>query len=261
MEHAGQPYPAGLADLTTEEARMLREVYDGLVAKVVPDLGAKRLVAAAGYHGCWVLALGTTDTANVAVGSTVSRATRIDRMMSVIGNEPVLWINVKTLVPTGAWSNPNMLLWDQALVAAQAKYPNIKILPTQYNDTTAQKSQSLVSASLSAHPEINGVFATDDVGTIGGGTALRNAHKTGSISLVGFDADPTLVAALNRGDVKALVAQRPDIEGQKAVQFAVDSLEGKTVPQQFLTPHVVVTKANLNSPAAQQAVRWRHCRV
>ena len=44
MQHAGQPYPAGLADLTTEEARMLREVYDGLVAKVVPDLGAKRLV-------------------------------------------------------------------------------------------------------------------------------------------------------------------------------------------------------------------------
>ena len=74
-----------------------------------------------------MLALGTTDTANVAVGSTVSRAARIDRMMSVIGNEPVLWVNVKTLVTTGAWSNPNMLLWDQALVAARAKYPNITI--------------------------------------------------------------------------------------------------------------------------------------
>ena len=34
---------------------------------------------------------------------------------------------MKSLVTTGAWSNPNMLLWDQALVAAQAKYPNIKI--------------------------------------------------------------------------------------------------------------------------------------
>src|SRR4029078_7109863 len=44
MEQAGQPYPAGLADLTAEEARMLREVYDGLVAQVVPDLGGKRLV-------------------------------------------------------------------------------------------------------------------------------------------------------------------------------------------------------------------------
>jgi len=44
MEHAGQPYPAALARLTAEEAGMLRQVYDGLVAKVVPDLGVKRLV-------------------------------------------------------------------------------------------------------------------------------------------------------------------------------------------------------------------------
>jgi tetratricopeptide (TPR) repeat protein len=44
MENAGQPYPAGLAGLTAEEARMLREVYDGLVAQVLPDLGGKRLV-------------------------------------------------------------------------------------------------------------------------------------------------------------------------------------------------------------------------
>lgn len=44
MEHAGQPYPAALAALTAEEAGMLRQVYDGLVAKVVPDLGVKRLV-------------------------------------------------------------------------------------------------------------------------------------------------------------------------------------------------------------------------
>lgn len=44
MEQAGQPYPAGLATLTVEEARMLRQVYDGLVEQVVPDLGARRLV-------------------------------------------------------------------------------------------------------------------------------------------------------------------------------------------------------------------------
>ncbi len=81
----------------------------------------------AGYHGCWVLALGTTDTANVAVGSPVSRATRIARMMSVIGNEPVLWVNVRTIVTSGAWSEPNMLLWNQALAQALPSYPNLKI--------------------------------------------------------------------------------------------------------------------------------------
>ena len=31
-------------------------------------------VIKSGYHGCWVIALGTNDTADVAVGSEVSRA-------------------------------------------------------------------------------------------------------------------------------------------------------------------------------------------
>lgn len=44
VEHAGQPYPAGLGAITIEEASMLRQIYDGLVEQVVPDLGTRRLV-------------------------------------------------------------------------------------------------------------------------------------------------------------------------------------------------------------------------
>jgi tetratricopeptide (TPR) repeat protein len=44
MEHAGQGYPADLADLTQQEADQLREVYGRLVSHTLPDLGARRLV-------------------------------------------------------------------------------------------------------------------------------------------------------------------------------------------------------------------------
>ncbi|XRD90975.1 sulfotransferase [Dyella nitratireducens] len=44
MSLAGQPYPSALADLTETEADQLRAVYAGMVNKVVPDLGARRLV-------------------------------------------------------------------------------------------------------------------------------------------------------------------------------------------------------------------------
>jgi hypothetical protein len=103
-----------------------RSIVETLPGQINAYDTAKNL-RAAGYHGCWVFALGTTDTANVAVGSTVDRATRIDRMMSVAAGEPVLWVDVKTLVPTGAWSNANMMLWNQALLAAKPKYPNLRI--------------------------------------------------------------------------------------------------------------------------------------
>ncbi|MGH9269761.1 MAG: hypothetical protein ACRDZ2_00635, partial [Ilumatobacteraceae bacterium] len=80
---------------------------------------------AGGYEDCWVLALGVTDSANVAAGAPVLHAERIDRMMAVIGDDPVLWLTVKTLDTETAWAGRNMPPWNEALVAAQARYPNI----------------------------------------------------------------------------------------------------------------------------------------
>ncbi|HKZ11599.1 MAG TPA: sulfotransferase [Rhodanobacteraceae bacterium] len=44
MEHAGQRYPADLANLTQQEADQLRAVYGRLVGQTLPDLGVRRLV-------------------------------------------------------------------------------------------------------------------------------------------------------------------------------------------------------------------------
>jgi hypothetical protein len=87
---------------------------------------AERL-RAAGYQGCWVLALGTTDAANIAAGAPTSADRRIDRLMAVVGSDPVLWVDVKTLRTDGPWENSSMLTWNEALTAAAARYPNIKV--------------------------------------------------------------------------------------------------------------------------------------
>lgn len=84
-------------------------------------------LVAQGYRGCWVIALGTNDAADVAVGSNVGLPTRIQRMMSVIGHEPVLWVNVKTLLSSGPYAEANMQMWDDALLAACAAHPNMRV--------------------------------------------------------------------------------------------------------------------------------------
>jgi hypothetical protein len=87
---------------------------------------AKQLVAR-GYRGCWVLALGTNDIADVYVGSHISGTARIERMMSAIGDQPVMWVNVKSLVGTGPYSESDMQKWDRALVEACSLHPNMKV--------------------------------------------------------------------------------------------------------------------------------------
>jgi hypothetical protein len=80
-----------------------------------------------GYHGCWVIALGTNDTADVYVGSTVGRVQRVEKMMKLIGGQPVLWVAVKSLVSGGPYSELDMRLWNQALAQVAPRYPNMRI--------------------------------------------------------------------------------------------------------------------------------------
>lgn len=80
-----------------------------------------------GFDGCWVLALGTNETANVSAGSAIGLDERIDTMMSVADGQPVLWVNVKSVVANGPYASRNMELWNEALLRACPQYPNMRI--------------------------------------------------------------------------------------------------------------------------------------
>lgn len=89
------------------------------------DLGQQ--LVQQGYRGCWVIALGTNDTADIAVGSNVGPAERIRRMMSLADGQPVLWVNVKSLLSSGPYAEANMRAWNSALLRACASYPNLRV--------------------------------------------------------------------------------------------------------------------------------------
>jgi peptidoglycan/LPS O-acetylase OafA/YrhL len=114
---------ATTAHLEVSGARSIYERFEGLpnaeeVAQAWKDQG---------FNGCWVLALGTNEAANVAAGSTISYDDRIDRMMGVADGGPVLWVNVRTIESTGPYAEANMEAWDKALVRACSRYPNMRI--------------------------------------------------------------------------------------------------------------------------------------
>ena len=101
------------------------------IVEEMPNQRNGYLVASAwyqqGFRGCWVFALGTNDTANVAVGSNVGLMARIREMMSAAHGEPVMWVNAQTDLSSGPWSEANMQAWNKTLVAACSAYPNMRI--------------------------------------------------------------------------------------------------------------------------------------
>jgi peptidoglycan/LPS O-acetylase OafA/YrhL len=101
------------------------------VVEVLPGTTNGQQAAASlirqGFDGCWVLALGTNDTADVAVGSNVDLAARISEMMRVTRGEPVMWVNVISLLRNGPYAEANMQKWNSALIGACARYPNMRV--------------------------------------------------------------------------------------------------------------------------------------
>ena len=104
-------------------ARSVVEVLPGQVN----GFDAAQAIYRSGFRGCWVIALGTNDTADVAVGSNVGLMTRIQRMMTAAHGEPVMWVNLRSLLNGGPYSEANMVTWDNTLLKACARYPNMRV--------------------------------------------------------------------------------------------------------------------------------------
>jgi hypothetical protein len=82
-----------------------------------------------GYHGCWILALGTNDSADLNAGSNVGLTERIHQMMSIIGNQPVMWINVLTIDGSPEYyEESGMHHWDRDLLTACRRYPSMRVM-------------------------------------------------------------------------------------------------------------------------------------
>lgn len=130
---------------------------------------------------------------------------------------------------------------------AVKKYPNLRYLGQQYTDNEPDQAASKVTATLSASPDLVGVFATNLNTGEGAATGLRNAGRTGAVNLVGFDASPKQVQDLRAGVVQALIAQDPATIGQTGVEQAVAAIEGKAVTREIETDLVAITKADMDA--------------
>jgi lysophospholipase L1-like esterase len=103
-----------------------RSVVEVLPGTTNGQQAAQQLIKQ-GFHGCWVIALGTNDTADVAVGSNVGLPERISEMMRATQGEPVMWVNVVSLLHSGPYSETNMQKWNTALLQACPRYPNMRV--------------------------------------------------------------------------------------------------------------------------------------
>jgi ribose transport system substrate-binding protein len=119
-------------------------------------------------------------------------------------------------------------------------HSGITYLGPQYQSDDPQKAAQIVTATLSAHPDLAGIFSTNDQGAIGALTGLQQAGASNRVKLVAYDAASAEVAALKNGTLAALIAQNPKQEGEVAMQTAAALIDGKPVQSKIVTELVTI---------------------
>jgi ribose transport system substrate-binding protein len=135
------------------------------------------------------------------------------------------------------------------------KYPGIEIVAFQYGESDRARSLDRATDILTAHPDINGFFASNESSTVGAVQAIKQKGMAGKIVLVGFDSSPNLVDDLKSGAIDSLVLQNPFKMGYEAVKAMVAKLDSQPSPRQIDTGVKLLSKDNLETAEMQQLLK------
>jgi ribose transport system substrate-binding protein len=149
----------------------------------------------------------------------------------------------------------------QGFEEAIKNYPNIEYLGTEYCNDDPTVAASITTSTLQSNPDLKGIFGANVFSGQGAGTGVRQTGKKDQVSVVAFDASPTQVEDLRRGNVDVLIAQHPNDIGDKGVRIAVEYLKSDKEPanKQITTGFTTVTRENLDKAEVQKYLYKAEC--
>lgn len=134
----------------------------------------------------------------------------------------------------------------------QKEFPGIQVVAKQYGMSDRARSLAVSEDILTAHPELDGVFASNESSAVGAAQALKSRNLGNKVRLVGFDSSPSLIDDLKSGTIDSLVVQNPYRMGYEAVKTIVERLEQKNPPKRIDSGATLVTRDNMNTPDVQK---------
>jgi ribose transport system substrate-binding protein len=132
----------------------------------------------------------------------------------------------------------------------------VTLAGVDYNDDSAATAAEQTAAMLASNPGVTGIFGTNLFSAQGASQAVANAGLTGVVKVAAFDAPEDAIVSLRENVVDIVIAQHPYEIGQKCIEYAVAAVNGDmdAIEKRFPTGYTVITRENVDSPEAQQAI-------
>ncbi len=141
--------------------------------------------------------------------------------------------------------------FDEAMAQ---EFPGIRVVARQFGLSDRAKAVAASENILTAHPDLDGLFASTEPSSTGAALALRARNLAGKIKFVAFDSSESMIADLKAGVIDAMVVQDPFRMGYEAVRTLVEKINGGSPPKRMDLHAKVVSRDNLEDPEIQRLV-------
>lgn len=180
----------------------------------------------------------------VATDGEAAAAIAADHMAELIGGSgEVAIISHSQINSTGVQRR------DGFVNQIEANYPDITVVDIQYGDGDHLKSADIAKAMITAHPNLKGLYGTNEGSAIGIVNAANELNlEPGKLAIIGFDSGAAQINAIKDGTMAGAITQDPISIGALTIQAAVDVINGKEIPTFIDTGGFWYDKTNIDDP-------------
>lgn len=224
---ANKPAAIGFAALDSQAAiPLLRQANEAGIPIIAFDSGVDSDIP-----------LSTATTDNLAAAALAA-----DKMAEKIGGKGKV-----AVVAHDQTSRTGIDRRDGFVNRIAEKYPDIEVVTIQYGQGDHLKSTEVTKAILTANPDLNGIFGTNEGSAIG---VVNGVQELGTKDLViiGYDSGKAQKDAIKSGLMAGAITQNPVGIGYETVKAAVAAVKGEKVSKLIDTGFFYYDASNIDDP-------------
>ena len=227
---AKEPQAVGFAALDSQAAiPLLRQAQDKGIPIIAFDSGVDSDIPVA-----------TAATDNVAAAALAA-----DKMAELIGGAGKV-----AVVAHDQTSRTGIDRRDGFLDRIESDYPEIEVVSVQYGAGDQLQSTEVAKAILTANPDLDGMFGTNEGSAIGIVNAVREMGAE-DLTVIGYDSGKAQTDAIREGLMAGAITQNPVGIGYETVKAAIAAMNGEELPEVIDTGFYYYDRSNIDDDEIQ----------
>ena len=122
--------------------------------------------------------------------------------------------------------------------------PDIELVASQAADWDTEKAYAVMSNILQANPDLVGVFSSADPMAYGALKAIEDAGLKGKVIVASFDGNIPAIEMIASGELLCTLDQNAAKIAAKAVDVAMEAINGAKLEAFYMVDPILVTKDN-----------------